>query len=187
MAWLRLKYLLTRFRDETRGSFMVESVIALPLLFWTIAATFEFFEVHRYKSVREKATYTIADMLSREQDVVSDVYIDNTKVLFDEITNDSGVNQIRVTVIRFNEPSDRYEVSWSEVRGLGGMSALVTNDVADDHDILPMLDDGEEVILVESVSSYDSFFDLVLSDTISIETRLFTSLRFAPQLCFDAC
>lgn len=187
MFWLRLKILIADFRDDVRGSFMVESVIALPLLFWTICATYEFFEVHRYKNVREKATYTIADMLSREQDVIDDVYVDNTKVLFDGISNDAGINQLRLSVVRYDEDDDVYEVVWSEVRGTGKLNALDDADVANAHDTLPILGDGEEVILVESASNYDSLFDLVLRDTINIETRVFTAIRFAPQLCFESC
>ena len=187
MLWSRLKSLFTTFRDDTRGSFMVESVIALPLLFWTVAATYEFFEVHRYKSIREKATYTIADMLSREQDVVTDIYMDNAKVLLDSIVNDDGNNQLRVTIVRYNATDVVYEVAWSEVRGTGPLAVLVNADVANDVATLPTLGDGEEVILVETASSYDSLFDLVLSNTLNIETRVFTSIRFAPQLCFDAC
>lgn len=187
MFWFRFKTLIAEFRDDVRGSFMVESVIALPLLFWTICATYEFFEVHRYKAVREKATYTIADMLSREQDVIDDVYVDNTKVLFDEISNDTGINQLRLSVIRYDADNDVYEVAWSEVRGTGRLNALADNDVANAHDTLPILGHGEEVILVESVSNYNSLFDLVLTGTINIETRVFTAIRFAPQLCFESC
>lgn len=187
MSWLYLKHLLTRFRDDERGSFMVESVLAFPLLFWTICATYEFFEVHRYKSVREKATYTIADLLSREQSTVTETYIDNVKILFDEISNDSGDNQIRVTVIRYSETDDQYQVKWSKVRGEGRMTVLTTSDTATQHASFPILSDGEEVIVVESVSLYDSLFSLVYSDKINIDTRVFTSLRFAPQLCFVEC
>ncbi|MDM8165106.1 TadE/TadG family type IV pilus assembly protein [Roseovarius sp.] len=187
MSWLYLKHLLKTFRDDERGSFTVESVIAFPLLFWTICASYEFFEVHRYKSVREKATYTIADLLSREQSVVTDTYMDNVKILFDEISNDSGTNQVRVTIVRYNETDDRYEVKWSEVRGEDRMTALTTTNTASEHDRFPIMNDGEELIVVESVSKYDSLFSLVYSDKINIDTRVFTSLRFAPKLCFDAC
>lgn len=187
MFWQDIKLRLQDFRDDERGSFMVESVIALPLLFWTVAATFEFFEVHRYRSVREKATYTVADMISREQDVVTDTYMDNAKVLFDEITNDDGTNQLRVTIIRYDAVSDTYGVSWSEVRGTGPLGVLTDTDVANSHATLPMMSDGEEVIVVETSSNYDSLFDLVLTGTLRIDTRVFTSIRFAPQICFDAC
>lgn len=183
----RLKALIRTFRDDTSGTFLVEAVIVLPLLFWTLAATYEFFEIHRYKSVREKATYTVADLLSREQSVVTETYMDNVKMLFDEASMDDGANQIRVSVIRYDEGEDEYEVSWSEVRGPGGMSALSDDDVANAHDELPIVGDGEQVIQVETRSRYDPLFDVGLTDGISIDTRMLTSLRFAPQLCFDAC
>ncbi|KZY32681.1 hypothetical protein A3731_21710 [Roseovarius sp. HI0049] len=187
MSWLYLKHLLKSFRDDERGSFMVESVIAFPLLFWTVCATYEFFEVHRYKSVRIKATYTIADMLSREQAEVTETYIDNAKILFDEITNDAGQNQLRITIIRYDADDDDYDVAWSKLRGEGRMRVLRSRDTRDQHDKFPIMSDGEQVIVVESVSEYDSLFGLVFGDSINIDTRVFTSIRFAPQLCFEEC
>lgn len=190
MRWCHLFHplrALRDFRDDERGSFVVEAIIALPLLFVALAASFEFFEVHRFKSVREKATYTIADMLSREQDVVNDTYIDNTMQLLNIIAGDRGVNQLRASVIRYDADEDRYEVVWSEVRGSGPMAALRDADVNADRDRLPVLIDGEQVILVETSSRYDSVFDLIYSEDMIITTRIFTSIRFAPQLCFEAC
>lgn len=66
MRRLLHKLCFYRFCREERGSVTVEAVITLPLLIWAIGATYEFFEVHRYQSARDKASYTIADMLSRE-------------------------------------------------------------------------------------------------------------------------
>lgn len=186
-CWPVLKSYIHDFCQDTRGTVMVETVMTLPILFWGLAATFEFFEVHRYKSAREKATYTIADLISRENDVVTDVYVDNALTLFNEIADDSGVNQLRITVIRYIEDDDEFEVSWSKVRGSGGMSVLRDVDVRSDHDVLPMLDDGEEVILIESESNYSTIFDVGFSDDLKIKTRTFTGIRFAPQVCFDEC
>lgn len=187
MLLTRLKFMLAEFRDDTRGTIMVEAVISLPLLFWCLAATFEFFEVHRYKSVREKASYTIADMISREQDVVTDVYIDNAKILFDEITNDDGFNQIRISIVQYNGGNDTYFVAWSEVRGTGSLNALTDGDVSTSHSTLPIMGDGEQVIVIELISEYDPLFDVGLGSGINIDTRVFTSLRFAPQVCFVSC
>lgn len=186
MFYARLKVALSSFWEETRGSIMVESVLSLPLLFWCMAATYEFFEVHRYKSAREKATYTLADMISREQSNtgITAVYLDNALTLFNQISNDDGINQIRVSVIRFDELNNKYEISWSQVRGTGSLNALTTGDVADAHAELPILDHGEEVILVESRSNYDPLFDVGLAE-IDVETRIFTAIRFAPQVCFE--
>lgn len=181
-----LRGALRRFRKDNSGSVMVETVICLPLLFFALAATFEFFDVHRYKSAREKATYTLADMLSRETASVSDVYMDNAMSLFDSVTNDSGINQIRVSVIQYDLDTDEYFVWWSEVRGTGSYSALTDADVRNAHDKLPIMTDGDQVILVESKSEYIPLFKNVgLGPSVPISTRMFTSIRFAAQLCMD--
>lgn len=180
-----LKRVIRRFCGERDGSVMVETVICLPLLVWALVATWEFFEVHRYRSAREKATYTIADMLSRETTNVNDVYIDNAMRLFDAISNDDGVNQIRVSVLRFDSSQNEYEVRWSEVRGSGGYVPLVDSDVRTAHAELPMMNGGEELILVESESDYTPTFTVGLGSMVPIETRIFTKIRFLSQLCHD--
>lgn len=186
MLLARVKVAWSEYWEDTRGSMMVESVLSLPLLFWVMAATFEFFEVHRYKSVREKATYTVADILSRENSAagITGTYLDNALVLFNEMSNDDNANQLRVSVIRFNGTDNKYEISWSHTRGTGPLTALTTADVQSAHSSLPILDNGEEIILVESQSHYNPLFDVGLDDFV-IDTRIFTAIRFSPQLCFE--
>ncbi|MEM7731991.1 MAG: pilus assembly protein [Pseudomonadota bacterium] len=183
--WPLIKSYLRDFAEDTRGTIMVETVLTLPMMFMGLAAMFEFFELHRFQSTRDKATYTIADMLSREQWVVNDVYMDNVKTLFDEIADDYGINTIRVTVIDYDLSDDEYGVVWSEVRGENALAPLTDGQVRDDHDILPILDDGEQVILVESRAEYNTIFDVGFSDQMTMRTRVFTSIRFAPQLTFE--
>ncbi len=183
--WPLIKSYLRDFAEDTRGTIMVETVLTLPMMFMGLAAMFEFFELHRFQSTRDKATYTIADMLSREQAVINDVYIDNVKVLFDEIADDYGDNAIRVSILDYDAGDDEYGVVWSEVRGPNTLSPLTDAQVRDDHDILPILDDGEQVILVESQAQYRTIFDVGFSDQMVMNTRVFTSIRFAPQLTFE--
>lgn len=185
MLYARIKSFLAGFREKTDGSFAMETVIVLPLLFWMVAATYEFFEVHRYKSARIKATYTVADLVSRQETAINDTFIDNMKVLFDEMTNDSGETQLRVSIVRYDENTETYDLRWSEVRGTGHFLPLTDADVATDHQNLPILRHGEEVIIVESNSSYDSLFKVGLADAINMNTRTFSSLRFAGQLQFE--
>ena len=185
MVYAGLKKLLTRFRDDERGTIMIETVIALPLLVWALAASYEFFEVHRYMSVRDKASFTIADMVSRETEAITPVYLDNAKQLYDEITNDTGSNDLRVSVVRYDEQTDSYFIRWSQVRGQGSFTPLQTADVAQAHDILPIMDDGEDLVLVESRSTYAPLFNVGLADNLQIETRIFVAPRFTPQVIFD--
>ncbi|MEM6576925.1 MAG: pilus assembly protein [Pseudomonadota bacterium] len=183
-----LRARLGTFAEDTRGSMTVEMVVTLPMLIWALVATYEFFEIHRYQSVRDKATYTIADMLSREEIGINDTYIDNSKILFDQITNDSGANQIRVSVVEYIEDDDQYITQWSEVRGTGAFSPFAEDDeFPSGHETLPIMNDGEVVILVESRSMYEPLLDLVFQDEIQMGTRVFTSLRFSPELKCEAC
>lgn len=187
MYWNVIKTHIRDFAQDTRGTIMVETVLSLPLLIMGLAAMFEFFEIHRFQSARDKATYTIADMISRENDVITDVYIDNTKTLFDQIADDYANNQIRISVIEFDGTNNQYQVNWSETRGSGSMADLEDADVQNDFANLPAMNDGDELILVESEAIYKTVFDVGFNDNRLVSTRVFTSIRFAPQMCFDAC
>lgn len=180
-----MKRVIRRFCGERDGSVMVETVICLPLLVLGLVATWEFYEIHRYKSAREKATYTIADMISRETAGITDTYIDNAKKLYDGITNDDGVNQIRVSVVRFDLAANEYYIRWSETRGNGTYSDLTNADVATAHATLPILGDGEDLILVESESDYKPTFKVGLGGSVNIDTRIFTKPRFTGQVCYE--
>ena len=181
-----LKDRLRRFSRDECGTVMVEVVLTLPILFLGVAVTYEFYEIHRYNSARDKATYTVADMISREMAPVNDTYIDNTKALFDSVSNDSAPTQIRVTVIKYDADQDQYSVAWSAVRGTGNMPVLTTDLVRDRHSELPNMGDGEEIILVESESDYQPVFDVGFGDGVSVVTRMITSPRFAPQVVWDS-
>ena len=181
-----LKKRFLGFAQREDGTIMVEVVMTLPILILALAATYEFFEVHRFQSARDKASYTISDMLSRELAPVDDTYIDNAKTVFDEITNDNTANQLRVSIIKYDLDTDTYSIVWSEVRGAGGLVALTTADVETDHDRLPTMADGEEVILVESRSTYDPLFDVGMTDPLKVGTRVVTSPRFAPQIVWES-
>ncbi|SLN13791.1 TadE-like protein [Roseovarius albus] len=201
MIFKSIKSHLLGYRNDTEGSAMVEFAVTLPLLILLLGATYEFFEAHRYRSVRDKATYTIADMISREQgegedinvdrpeEFITDTYIDNSLRLFDEITNDNGANQIRVSMIQFiaGDPDNEddpgtYVSEWSEVRGTGTMTALKDVDVANSHDTLPIRSNGQFLLMVESESKYVPIFDVGFNEDMRVSTRVFTDLRFAPQL-----
>ncbi len=176
---------LSRFRKDERGSIMIEALITLPLLIWAIGATYEFFELHRYNSARDKASYTIADMISRESAAITPIYMDNAKIVFDTISNDRGANSLRVSVVKFNSAKDEYEIKWSEVRGTDELDRLETAEIKTSHDKLPVLRGGEELIVVESVSTYPSVFQVGLSDDLKIRTNVMTSPRFAPQINWE--
>lgn len=181
--------MLRRFWKQESGTAAMETVVMFPFLFMGLTFSYEYFDMFRYQSVREKATYTVADMLSRETSVVTDTYIDNVKVLFDTMTNDTGNSQVRVTVVRYHlDPAnsiDEFELRWSEVRGAGALDALSAADVRNAHATLPQMINGQEIILVETLSKFEPAFSTGFTDGTNITTRMFVPLRFAAQLCFE--
>ncbi|MGX0975509.1 hypothetical protein ACSSVY_001211 [Roseovarius sp. MBR-51] len=180
---------LRRFWQRECGTVAMETVVMFPFLFMGLTFSYEYYEMFRYQSVREKATYTVADMLSRETAVVNATYMNNVKVLFDLITNDTGANQVRVTVVRYHFDADNsideFELRWSEVRGTGSLNPLSDDDVRNAHATLPNMIDGQEIILVETLSEYDPVVTTGLSAGTEIKTRMFVPLRFAAQLCYE--
>ncbi|WP_417729424.1 TadE/TadG family type IV pilus assembly protein [Roseovarius sp.] len=181
--------LLRRFWKQECGTAAMETVVMFPFLFMGLTFSYEYYDMFRYQSVREKATYTVADMLSRETSVVDQTYMDNVKKLFDLMTNDAGINQVRVTVVRyhFDEANsiDEFELRWSEVRGSGTLIPLSDSDVKNAHSVLPNMLNGQEIILVETLSKYDPPITTDLTSDTEIKTRMFVPLRFAAQLCFE--
>ncbi len=183
-----IKRALRNFRKSEHGTVTLETVFMLPFLFAGMTLSYQLFDTFQFKSNREKATYTITDMLSRETNVVTETYIDNTKVLFDSIAKDNATNQIRASVVRYHRDDDsginEFELRWSKVRGEGILSELTDADMAAAFDVLPAMIDGQDLIMVQTSSVYNKNFPFFRMDDVPVSTDMFMTLRFAPQLCF---
>lgn len=183
IAQPRLFRRLTRFARDDAASLTVEAVILMPMLFWAFGATFLFFDMFRESSVSEKAAYTVGDMLSRETNAITPTYMDNTLTLFSTL---SGVPQedigLRVSVIRWDEDNEVYDLRWSQARG--GTAPLEADLVETWEDTLPIMVDEEQIILVETFVDYSPFMNVGLGDTM-LDTFVYTRPRFAPQLVWE--
>ncbi|MDZ7709340.1 MAG: TadE/TadG family type IV pilus assembly protein [Roseovarius sp.] len=185
MRWLTR--IARRLRRDERGTVAVETVIIAPLLILGLFFSYEAYGMLRQQSLREKATYTAADILSRETAIVTDTYIDNVKRVFDMMAGTDDT-QVRISVVRYrNDPDqgiDEFDLRWSEVRGSGPLDPLTDAGVRSAHDIFPIMDDGEEIIYVESRGRFASPVTTGVFPDILLETRMFMIPRFAPQVCF---
>lgn len=185
MRWLAR--LARRLRRDERGTVAVETVLIAPLLILGLFFSYEAYGLVRQQSLREKATYTVADILSRETAIVDDTYIDNVKRVFGMMSGTAD-SQLRISVVRYrNDPSqgiDEFDLRWSEVRGTGPMTALTDTAVRSAHDTFPIMEDGEEIIYVESRGTFTSPVSTGYFDESLLTTRMFVIPRFAPQICF---
>lgn len=183
----RLAHILRRLRRDEHGTVAIETVLIAPLLMLGLFFSYEAYGLFRQQSLREKATYTVADILSRETAIVTDTYIDNVKQVFDMMSGTAN-SQLRISVVRYrNSPSqgiDQFDLRWSEVRGAGPLSPLTDAAVRNAHATFPIMDDGEEIIFVESRGTFVSPVSTGYFDENMLSTRMFVIPRFAPQVCF---
>lgn len=178
----RLKSLLGRFGRDTEGSYSVETILLLPMLAWAILAMYSYFDGLRLSNVNVKAAHTISDILSRETEPVNDSFIDGTERLFAFLVNRSYEKSLRISVFRYDEPDDEFDLIWSEARGT--ISAYTAATAAPAAARLPITANGDTVIVVETWMNYSSAFVMGLTDTL-LYNFLVTSPRFAPQLLWE--
>ncbi|MFD1343203.1 TadE/TadG family type IV pilus assembly protein [Litorisediminicola beolgyonensis] len=174
---------LRSFRAAEDGYITVEAVIMFPMLLWLFGGTWVWFDVSRQQSLNQKANYTIGDMISRETDPLNDAYIDNTFSLFHTLTDsDAATADMRISVVYYDGNSKSYRLEWSEARG--AYAALAKGDLTRYESRLPIMANGDEVILVETWEDYVPALEAGL-DAFEIKTYSFTRPRFAPQVIFD--
>ncbi len=145
-------------RDE-RGSGAVETVLIMPVLIFVYGACFVWFDAYRANTLAMKSTYTVSDILSRLQEV-DEPYIDGLGNLLDYLNRGDDVPTLRVSSISFDDDVDEgeneYRLNWS----------YATNNVVDlkqldlDTDIswIPVMGDGETVIVTETSVPYQTLF-----------------------------
>ncbi|WP_375173372.1 TadE/TadG family type IV pilus assembly protein [Pseudooceanicola sp.] len=179
----RMTTALTDFARDTRGLVAVEAIILLPLVIWTYVAMFSFFDMLRMKSVNQKAAFTVADAYSRETNKIDDTYVDSTFALFQALTR-SNSPAMRVSVLSYDGDTDKYEVRWSENRGVGADPVLTDNTVNQMRTQLPVVASGDEFVLVETWNDYVIPFKIGMED-FELKSLVFINPRFADQLKWD--
>ncbi|MDX2483642.1 MAG: pilus assembly protein [Pseudodonghicola sp.] len=175
----KLPSMLRRFLGDTHGSVSVEFVLVMPFLFWAFMATFVYFDGFRQSAQNLKAAYAIGDMISRETESINDTYVDSMEEVLQLMARSSGTVKLRVTVVRWDEDDDRYYVVWSENRGYDKPRS--NSDMEDIEARLPVMPDGERVILIETQSTYEPTFAVGVGDR-DLDNFIFTRPRFVNQL-----
>jgi Flp pilus assembly protein TadG len=181
----RIKSIARRFRREEDGTVVVEAIIMLPTLFATVLATFVFFDAFRNQSINLKAAYTISEALSRETDPITNDFMINSWRMHRFLTNAEALTQLRVSLIQYDADNDTHLVVWSKNKGgagnlnASGLNAMVANDE------VPVMPDGETLILVQTWVNYEPNFSIGL-EGFSFENTVFTRPRSAPNgICYS--
>ncbi len=174
-----IKSRVRAFWDDSDASVTVEFVMAVPMLFWALAACYVFFDGYRQSAINLKAAYTIGDLVSRETDNINDDYLDSMYKLHRLLTRTTSSTTLRLTVVRWDKDDNRFYKKWSQTRG--SIDPLTSGDVLLLTDKLPKMANADEVILVETTNSFTPTFTNVGLGTLSLDNFVFTAPRFTTQ------
>jgi hypothetical protein len=171
--------MFTRFLRSERGSFTVEAVVIFPLLVWAYTAMFVFWDAFKTQNINLKATYTIADMISREQEQICTDYIEGARSIYAFLNAGDSNHQVRVTNVRQIPDPDGgtdYEFwSWATE----GLTPYTSK--AQFESIVPMMANYDSVIIVSTATDWAPIFNAGLS-AMTLSETVVTSPRFAPQI-----
>ncbi|WP_380054234.1 TadE/TadG family type IV pilus assembly protein [Falsihalocynthiibacter sp. SS001] len=167
----------------------IEAVLMFPILAWAFVATFAFFDAYQARSTNLKATFTVADMLSRQLDPVNADYINGLQKMFEFLANTNDQDAwLRVTSLVCTEDCDKDTRTllrdWSYATG--GHAGLTNEDVVKYDGQVPLMPVNDRVLMVETNMSYQPVFNVGIDEFEMIEVAV-TRSRFVPQLCWEAC
>ena len=186
-----------KFRRDEEGTMTMEFVIVAPLLFIVIIAGFEFFDAFKSYGRAAKVTYTIADNLSRREDIDESKVTELHALMNALLPWMNGAKTLTITSITYDE-DDGYVCDWSkhsnrkmtmDINAAVNGSMLITTEFTD---ILPSIAVGDSVILVETTIPHRTLFsmfglrDLVWYNQIAIRPR-FTSKLVDKTAGAEAC
>lgn len=187
MTFIRsLRLSLRRYGKDEDGAMVVEGLIAATFLIWWYMASFQYFDAFKQKNTALKAAYTLADMVSRETGPTNEdpnaveidqAYVNGLNRMFDYLTFSNRPTWIRITSVYWNATDNRYHVDWSATSGTGheSMTTPMLQQVANR---IPVLPNGDSIILVETFLDYQPIMPIGLNQTV-LQTFITTAPRFS--------
>ena len=161
----------------------VEAVLVIPVLTFAMAITLVTWDAFKTRNTSQKATYTVADMFSRETGDVDEDYLLTAHELFAYLAN-SNSNALRVTVVDMKEDPNTKErtlgLVWS--RAVGGLPKFT--EAAEVKNRVPLMAPGDQLIIVESVQLWSPPFQTGLGNFAFREISVMRP-RFSPQLVWS--
>jgi Flp pilus assembly protein TadG len=145
------------FARNERGATIIEFVIVFPMLIWAFLGIFLFWDVYRAINTAQKASFIVADALSRTSAPLTTNYLNGMTDLLAYLADaDASRGEgviLRVTSVKWDIANNRHAVDWSytEDTTLLKLSNPLPQEIADQ---IPTLTPFETIILVETEIEY---------------------------------
>lgn len=168
---------LRRFAADEGAAVSIEAAIILPALVFFYISAFIFFDAFRVYTTSVKATYAVADVLSRQTSFVFASDIEGLNAVFRHLTRNRDGSDMRVSQV--HRATDGLEVEWSYATG--AQTILRDRDLPAIDGRIPDMALGERVLVVETRLPYRPIFDVGISEQL-FENFTVTRPRFAGQI-----
>jgi len=163
-------------RDE-EGATTVEFMLVMPLIIFWFAGSFTFFDAYSEWTRSVKATYTVADVMSRQFSMKQD-YEEDMNSLFASIMGEAS-NDTYVRITSIKKENNALKIDWARASGL---HAPMANNSEIPTELIPNILNDEAVILVESYMDFVPFQDYVGLVSRQLENRVVINPRFTSKL-----
>jgi len=170
----------SRYLTREHGSMSLETVIVFPMLLWAFGATFLFWDAFHAQAETQSAAYTIADLLSREENTVDATYLTGLQKMQNYLIQGKMATRLRVTTIDWNETKKQYEVIWSRTPDTNWRELNDTT-LNEQAARIPKMSSGDIAILVETQARYIPWLNVGVGTTV-MENFVVTRPRNGPQL-----
>lgn len=206
----RAFFALRKFLSDTRGNMAVEAILILPVMSLMFVFFNVYWDAYRAQNLAQKATFTIADIISRERAQIVPNYARSFLRVFNyaaEVPGTLNVTNytrsaavIRITSVTFleggaGEADDTVSVSWSISSDPARMPEWTNATISQISDDIPAMLDGDNIIVVETRLRWQPKFTAAKADSLTgaqdswftardIETMATVRPRFVPRVCF---
>ncbi len=183
----RIKSGLRSFWRRDDGLLVAEFVLAVPIFIFCTITMYSYWDAFRSLNTTQKASYTVSDMIARTMQPVSVGYLTGLRDTMQYMVGDNLPVKMRVSSVTWSAVRERYEIKWSR-SPKNAMPVLTTATLQQLTDKIPILSDGDTVIVLETISQFrpvfarSDFFWLYLEPQ-DFRQFIVTRPRFVPQVC----
>lgn len=171
------------FKKSEDGTMTIEAAIVLPFLLYVITMTYMFWDVFHAQAVSQRATYTIADTLSRHELEVDQAYIDGLDDVHRYLLQGRFDSRLRISFVAWDNEDEDFAVVWSKTPDSNWTehTDATLNDMSDS---IPSMSQGDVAIIVETQVRFIPFLSGII-DPLNITSLVVTRPRFSPQLVWE--
>ncbi len=195
---MRFRKSLRAFARDERGVMLAEFLIMLPLVIWGLLALFVYWDVFKTINITQKAAYSISDLLSR-QEVITPAFLNGLPGVLAFLTPGTQGSRMRITSFEYNQTTNKYVVLFSCSPGNSIDLPLTATNLDQMKPTIPIMDNMDSMILVETWVGYQPDFDtgllnvtgtldgLTMTQSILTRPRARRVCLAGPPECAPAC